>query len=203
MVKNNEKCNAKGQCCKCWPYGLLFLFLSCFCLAGIFCYMRCTGGTHSDLTAKVVKNIREGLDVPSSFKLIKAEQPDSAFGVYYFTEEEQDAISESLTDFSMTMLDNVSTLFDDSLAYDSENESQVMVRVFAPILQKASVVLMEMKDKGAFSGWKVKVSYSFADSSGHRWELTRWTFLNPEGDRILGKIDVPGIVECIPEEPLY
>lgn len=203
MVKNNEKCDAKGQCCKCWPYGFLFLLLACVFFVGISCYKLCSGGSRPDLTAKVVKNIQESLDVPSSFNLIKAEQPDSAFGVYYFTDEEQDAISESLTDFSMTMLDSMNTLFEDSLAYDSGSESQMMVKVFAPILQKASVILLEMKEKGAFSGWKVKVSYSFADPSGHRWELTRWTFLNPDGDRILGKIDVPGVVECSPSEPLY
>jgi len=144
------------------------------------------------LSEKAVRNIKAGLDVPDSFHLIRSEQPDSAFGVFWFTNEEQEAMGEVAMEYSMTMLDHASELYGDSLRVN--DEALANIKVYGPILQKAGMVMMESGEKGAFSGWKVKTVYSFSDSKNHRFTLTRWTFYDPKGEKILGKMELPGDV---------
>lgn len=200
MCKNDNCNNTKSQYRqRCWLFGLAFLGAACLCMAVILCKRYCVTRPSPDLTAKVVKNIREGLDVPDSFKLIAAEKPDSAFGVYWFPMEEQEAISEKAMDFSMTMLDHVGDMY----AEDSMDEHTLtQIKFYGPLLQKAGLVMTELKEKGDFSGWKIKVIYQFSDAVGNTFTLTRWTFLDPKGEKILGKLEIPGEVVVTKDEEL-
>lgn len=194
MCKNNQSCHTKGQCSqKCWLLGLAFVGVCCLITVGVLCVKYCKSHVAaSNMSDKAVKNITAGLDVPDSFKLIRCEQPDSAFGVFWFTNEEQEAMSEVAMECSVTMLDCASELYGDSLSVN--DEALANIKVYGPILQKAGMVMMEAGEKGAFSGWKVKTVYSFSDSKNHRFTLTRWTFFDPKGERILGKMELPGDV---------
>ena len=194
MSKNNQSCHTKGQCSgKCWLLGLAFIGVCCLTTVGVLCAKYCRSGVAlSNLNEKAVKNIKSGLDIPDSFQLIRSEQPDSAFGVFWFTNEEQEAMSELAMECSVTMLDSVSELYGDSLSVN--DEALAKIKVYGPVLQKAGMVMMEVKEKGAFSGWKVKTVYSFSDVKNHRFTLTRWTFFDPKGERILGKMELPGDV---------
>lgn len=203
MCKSNHSSCGKGQCHqRCWLLGLFILGLACLCMTVVLCLRYCRQNVSKDtLTAKVVENIRAGLDVPSSFQLIRAEQPDSAFGVYCFSSEEQAAIGESAMEYSFSMLEHVSDLYDDSL--EVNGDALAMVKVYGPILQKAGITMSDFKEKGSFSGWKVKTVYSFCDASNHQFTLTRWTFFDPKGEKILGKLELPGDVPSKPSEEMY
>lgn len=194
MCKSNQSCHTKGQCSKkYWLLGLAFIGVCCLAIAGMLCVKYSKSGAYaSGLSDKAVKHIKAGLDIPDSFELVRAEQPDSAFGVYWFTNEEQEAMSVAAMDYSVTMLDRASELYDDSLKVN--DDALASIKVYGPILQKAGMVMMEAKEKGSFSGWKVKTVYSFLDSQKHRYVLTRWTFFDPKGEKILGKMELPGDV---------
>ncbi len=194
MCKNSQSCNTKGQCSKkCWLLGLVFLGVCCFFMVGVLCVKYCKSGSAAmPLADKAVANIKAGLDVPESFKLVRSEQPDSAFGVYWFSADEQEAMMVAAMEYSTDMLEQVPNLYGDSLGVDTKALSAV--KIYSPILQKAAMVMMEGKEKGAFSGWKVKTVYSFAVGKDEHYTLTRWTFFDPKGEKILGKMELPGDV---------
>lgn len=184
MRKKNQ-CLMKGQHCKCWLFGLFAVCAIAFlavCALGYVVSSRIQA--KADMMELVTKNIREGLDIPGSYELVKSEQPDSAFGVYWFTDDEQDLIAQSVLD-----------AIEDLYAADTTDASDLSrYKIYAPVLQRASLLMMDMKNKGAFSGWKVKVCYSFNSSDGERYTFTRWTFFDESGSQILGKLDLPGMV---------
>lgn len=177
--------NAKSRCCNRWLLALFAACAVCFlavCAAGYYCSF------YSNASAKMLQlvtdNIRGGLDLPDSFKLITMEQPDSAFGVYAFEPDELDYISETLIDALCDMQD---VNMDDPSAVTE-------MMAYKPVLQKACAVLMDVKDRGAFSGWLVRTVYSCATAGGMRLTFTRWTFLDKDGRKITGKLELPGDV---------
>ena len=88
-------------------------------------------------------------------------------------------------------------------AEDSIDEyTLTQIKFYGPLLQKAGLVMTELKEKGDFSGWKIKVIYQFSDAGGNTFTLTRWTFLDPKGEKILGKLEIPGEVVVTKDEEL-
>ena len=190
---NYVRCNAKSQChTQCWLYGLFGIGIFCFCVVAHCCLNNCSRkALSSSLKSKTIESVKSGLDVPESFRLIAIEQPDSAFGVFWFTEEESDAINEAVMGFSAYILNQVDSI----LSSDSLDDTDLsLVRFYAPIIQKDNDVVSDMKDKGAFSGWKVKAVYSFKDTEGRLYTLTRWVFFDVSGEKIEDILEIPGAI---------
>ena len=184
-----KKSDSNGRCSMKY---CLSIFVVCLCIVAavvlVKVMLNSSSKKHDVLTEKAVSHIKSSIDIPETFELLHTERPDSSFGLYWFPVEEEQMISEKALDFAVGMFDKIPYLSKDSLT----EEASCYLQVYAPVMQKSGLKMMTRKEKGSFSGWRVKTVYGFSDSHRHRFTLTRWTFFDPKGEKILGVFELPG-----------
>lgn len=183
-------------CCKSKKYrtaACLFLLLA----AGLLFIYSSINKPTKDPNILAIEDIKAHLENPESFSVISVAKPDSAYGTYYFTYQEQAQINDIFLAGSMSACDKMTAAL--SVANEKKvNADYEYFKEVAPKYSDASQkILNNPKSKGNFSGWKVRTVYRYETSKGIPVKILRYTFLSPDYEKILGKIDVPLLREQV------
>lgn len=160
---------------------ILLLMLGCVTL------MSC-GPSKGKMKDLAKENIELSVYYPKQLKIIAVSEPDSAFGVGYFTEKETQGMlytMKSVTDTIMKRTSNMSKFNPDDHYVVSLAERQM--RGMAEI----SSMIMKSDKKGDFSGWKVKIDYSCVDENGIPYRAERWCFIDKDVKQVYKTFELP------------
>lgn len=134
------------------------------------------------------ENLRQSVDYPQQLQILGISEPDSAFGVNYFSQKEKEGIlriMRSVTDSIMRRTNNM----------ESFNINDFYVMDLAERQMRANAEIQEMvrqsKGKGEWSGWKVKIDYAAKSHHGLDYHAERWFFINKEGNSIVKTMELP------------
>lgn len=156
-------------------------------MLGCVTLMSC-GPSKGKMKDLAKENIELSVYYPKQLKIIAVSEPDSAFGVGYFTEKETQGMlytMKSVTDTIMKRTANMSKFNPDDHYVVSLAERQM--RGMAEI----SSMIMKSDKKGDFSGWKVKVDYSCVDENGIPYRAERWCFIDKEVKQVYKTFELP------------
>lgn len=156
-------------------------------MLGCVTLMSC-GPSKGKMKDLAKENIELSVYYPKQLKIIAVSEPDSAFGVGYFTEKETQGMlytMKSVTDTIMKRTSNMSKFNPDDHYVVSLAERQM--RGMAEI----SSMIMKSDKKGDFSGWKVKIDYSCVDENGIPYRAERWCFIDKDVKQVYKTFELP------------
>lgn len=156
-------------------------------MLGCMALMSC-GPSKGKMKELAKENIELSVYYPKQLKIIAVSEPDSAFGVGYFTEKETQGMlytMKSVTDTIMKRTSNMSKFNPDDHYVVSLAERQM--RGMAEI----SSMIMKSDKKGEFSGWKVKVDYTCVDENGIPYRTERWCFIDKDVKQVYKTFELP------------
>jgi hypothetical protein len=160
-----------------------------FCLillAGVTLMTSCT--SKGSLHNLAMESLRESLYYPDQMKVIAISDPDSAFGINYFTRQEILGMLRTMkvvTDSIMVRTDNMTKFNPDD--YYVINLGDRQMKATSDIRD----MLFKSERKGKWSGWKVKIDYQSIDHNGLKYRSERWTFIDKKGNNVLRTFDLP------------
>ena len=151
------------------------LSLAMLCVAVI---SSCTSRERKIQTL-VTENLSQTLDEPTSLKIQTISQPDSAFGLRYFTPKEKGLIFKSVKDATECLMERTSfmTAPDMNDAYSmtiADMEMQVSANLY-----------------GKFSGWKIRAAYTARSKYGCFYQAERWFFIDKDCQTVIKYFDLP------------
>lgn len=149
----------------------------------------CSCGTgKGHLRHLATESLRESVYYPARLKVLAVSEPDSAFGVNYFTPKEMKGmirIMKAVTDSIMRRTSGMTRFDPDD--YYVINLADRQMKATAELRE----LLFHSAHKGDWSGWKVKVDYEAVNHDGIPYRAERWTFIDKGGDNILRTFDIP------------
>ena len=145
----------------------------------------------SKISKLVTNHLEQSLDNPETLKVLEVAQPDSAFGLNYFTKQEQTYMLGAVTNVTKVLMErtNFMTKPDMDDAYTmtlADLEMRMSTGLFSGMLGETK--------KGAWSGWKSKVTYTAKSKYGCMYKAQRWYFLDKDCQTVIKSFDIP-IVE--------
>ena len=125
----------------------------------------------SKIEQLVTSHLEQSLENPRNLKVLEIAQPDSAFGLNTkVLMERTDYMTNPNLDDAYTM-----TLAD--------LEMRMSSGLFSGMLGEAK--------KGAWSGWKVRVTYTCKSKYGCMYKAQRWYFLDKDCQTVIRHFDLP------------
>ena len=138
---------------------------------------------------KLVKShLEQSLENPRDLKVKEIAEPDSAFGLNYFTPQEQAYMLGTVTNVTKVLMERTAYMTKPDLddAYTmilADLEMRMSTGLF-------SGMLGDMK-KGPWSGWKVRVTYTSKSKYGCKYKAQRWYFLDKDCQTVIRYFDLP------------
>ena len=142
----------------------------------------------SKIEKLVTSHLEQSIDNPQDLKIVEIAEPDSAFGLNYFSPEEQTYLFGAVTDVTKVLMERTSYMTKPNLddAYTmtlADLEMRMSTGLFSGMLGDAK--------KGAWSGWKSKVTYTCKSKYGCQYKAQRWYFLDKDCQAVIRSFDVP------------
>ena len=139
----------------------------------------------------VTNHLEQSLENPQNLKIKEIAQPDSAFGLNYFTKQEQAYMMNTITDVTCVLMERTAYMtkpdLDDAYTMTlADLEMRMSTGLFSGMLGDCK--------KGAWSGWKVRVTYTCKSKYGCMYKAQRWYFLDKDCQTVIRSFDLP-IVE--------
>ena len=139
----------------------------------------------------VTSHLEQSLDNPENLKIKEIAKPDSAFGLNYFTEKEQAYLLGTVTNVTKVLMERTAYMtkpdLDDAYTMTlADLEMRMSTGLFSGMLGDCK--------KGAWSGWKVRVTYTCKSKYGCMYKAQRWYFLDKDCQTVIRSFDLP-IVE--------
>lgn len=134
------------------------------------------------------ENLRQSVEYPHQLQILGISEPDSAFGVNYFSQKEKEGIlriMRSVTDSIMRRTHNMESL--DMGDFYVMDLAERQMRANAEIQD----MVRQSKVKGEWSGWKVKVDYAAKSHHGLDYHAERWFFFDKKGISIVRTLELP------------
>ena len=136
----------------------------------------------------VTNHLEQSLENPQNLKIKEIAEPDSAFGLNYFTKQEQAYMMNTITDVTKVLMERTDYMTNPNLddAYTmtlADLEMRMSSGLFSGMLGEAK--------KGAWSGWKVRVTYTCKSKYGCMYKAQRWYFLDKECQTVIRHFDLP------------
>lgn len=134
------------------------------------------------------ESLYQSVYYPRQLRILSVSEPDSAFGINYFTPKEVRGIMKTMkvvTDSIMERTDNMSRFDPDDYYVISLADRQMKAT------SEIRDMLFRSARKEGFSGWKVKIDYESVDHNGIRYRSERWTFIDKGGHSVLRTFDIP------------
>ena len=134
------------------------------------------------------ENIRQTVDDPRQLKIIAVSEPDSAFGIHYFTQKEVRGMMLMMQKVSESIMERTNNMTefnpDDHYVIElAERQMRAMAEIRSMIHRSVG--------KGEWSGWKIKVDYEAGNKDGVPYRAERWLFLDKEGKNIYNTFEIP------------
>ena len=159
-----------------------------FCLMTFIVTVMSCESNQSKMTDLAKEDILSSLPYPDSTAIIDAAPCDSAFGLYYFTEDELIDILTEMEKVSNVIMEASTSLM------EMDESNNPLINLTERHMEAATAlryVMMNSQEKGEFTGWKMKVVYESVDKDHHHYRCARWLFFNKEGNRVIKAFDIP------------
>lgn len=145
-----------------------------------------SGGKKKETLAVAEECIRLLAESPESVRILAFSEPDSVFGGIFFSDEELRSI-----------LDNVTALNDRLFSGSVKDIDFDDPKVCARLQRGASVSgviqdqMLNPRDSGTFSGWKVKAIYECLDQFGDTVRNERYFIFDKDMNHIIHSFEIP------------
>ncbi len=142
----------------------------------------------SGMVYKAKKNLEASLDYPKQLNITAHTDPDSAYGVNYFTRKEITGmlkVMDVVTKQLMTKTNGVS----DVTKADAYTVNLMRRQMSAAT--DVQTMIFKNVPKGEWSGWKVKIDYECVDKDGLKYRAERWVFFDREGKNVVKTFEIP------------
>ena len=145
----------------------------------------------SKINKLVSSHLEQSLENPENLKVLEIAEPDSAFGLNYFTKQEQAYMLGTVTNVTKVLMERTAYMtkpdLDDAYTMTlADLEMRMSTGLFSGMLGDCK--------KGAWSGWKVRVTYTCKSKYGCMYKAQRWYFLDKDCQTVIRSFDLP-IVE--------
>ena len=145
----------------------------------------------SKINKLVSSHLEQSLENPQNLKVLEIAEPDSAFGLNYFTKQEQAYMLGTVTNVTKVLMERTAYMtkpdLDDAYTMTlADLEMRMSTGLFSGMLGDCK--------KGAWSGWKVRVTYICKSKYGCMYKAQRWYFLDKDCQTVIRSFDLP-IVE--------
>ena len=145
----------------------------------------------SKINKLVTSHLEQSLENPQNLKVLEIAEPDSAFGLNYFTKQEQAYMLSTVTNVTKVLMERTEYMtkpdLDDAYTMTlADLEMRMSTGLFSGMLGDCK--------KGAWSGWKVRVTYTCKSKYGCMYKAQRWYFLDKDCQTVIRSFDLP-IVE--------
>lgn len=145
----------------------------------------------SKINKLVSSHLEQSLENPENLKVLEIAEPDSAFGLNYFTKQEQAYMLGTVTNVTKVLMERTEYMtkpdLDDAYTMTlADLEMRMSTGLFSGMLGDCK--------KGAWSGWKVRVTYICKSKYGCMYKAQRWYFLDKDCQTVIRSFDLP-IVE--------
>ena len=145
----------------------------------------------SKINKLVTSHLEQSLENPENLKVLEIAEPDSAFGLNYFTKQEQTYMLGTVTNVTKVLMERTAYMtkpdLDDAYTMTlADLEMRMSTGLFSGMLGDCK--------KGAWSGWKVRVTYTCKSKYGCMYKAQRWYFLDKDCQTVIRSFDLP-IVE--------
>ena len=145
----------------------------------------------SKINKLVSSHLEQSLENPRNLKVLEIAEPDSAFGLNYFTKQEQTYMLSTVTNVTKVLMERTAYMtkpdLDDAYTMTlADLEMRMSTGLFSGMLGDCK--------KGAWSGWKVRVTYTCKSKYGCMYKAQRWYFLDKDCQTVIRSFDLP-IVE--------
>ena len=145
----------------------------------------------SKINKLVSSHLEQSLENPENLKVLEIAEPDSAFGLNYFTKQEQTYMLGTVTNVTKVLMERTAYMtkpdLDDAYTMTlADLEMRMSTGLFSGMLGDCK--------KGAWSGWKVRVTYICKSKYGCMYKAQRWYFLDKDCQTVIRSFDLP-IVE--------
>ena len=145
----------------------------------------------SKINKLVTSHLEQSLENPEKLKVLEIAEPDSAFGLNYFTKQEQTYMLSTVTNVTKVLMERTAYMtkpdLDDAYTMTlADLEMRMSTGLFSGMLGDCK--------KGAWSGWKVRVTYICKSKYGCMYKAQRWYFLDKDCQTVIRSFDLP-IVE--------
>lgn len=145
----------------------------------------------SKINKLVSSHLEQSLENPQNLKVLEIAEPDSAFGLNYFTKQEQAYMLGTVTNVTKVLMERTEYMtkpdLDDAYTMTlADLEMRMSTGLFSGMLGDCK--------KGAWSGWKVRVTYICKSKYGCMYKAQRWYFLDKDCQTVIRSFDLP-IVE--------
>ena len=147
--------------------------------------------SESKINKLVTSHLEQSLENPEKLKVLEIAEPDSAFGLNYFTKQEQAYMLGTVTNVTKVLMERTEYMtkpdLDDAYTMTlADLEMRMSTGLFSGMLGDCK--------KGAWSGWKVRVTYTCKSKYGCMYKAQRWYFLDKDCQTVIRSFDLP-IVE--------
>ena len=145
----------------------------------------------SKINKLVTSHLEQSLENPQNLKVLEIAEPDSAFGLNYFTKQEQTYMLSTVTNVTKVLMERTAYMtkpdLDDAYTMTlADLEMRMSTGLFSGMLGDCK--------KGAWSGWKVRVTYTCKSKYGCMYKAQRWYFIDKDCQTVIRSFDLP-IVE--------
>ena len=142
----------------------------------------------SKINKLVTSHLEQSLENPENLKVLEIAEPDSAFGLNYFTKQEQTYMLSTVTNVTKVLMERTAYMtkpdLDDAYTMTlADLEMRMSTGLFSGMLGDCK--------KGAWSGWKVRVTYTSKSKFGCMYKAQRWYFLDKNCQTVIRSFDLP------------
>ena len=142
----------------------------------------------SKINKLVTSHLEQSLENPEKLKVLEIAEPDSAFGLNYFTKQEQAYMLGTVTNVTKVLMERTAYMtkpdLDDAYTMTlADLEMRMSTGLFSGMLGDCK--------KGPWSGWKVRVTYTCKSKYGCKYKAQRWYFLDKDCQTVIRSFDLP------------
>ena len=136
----------------------------------------------------VTNHLEQSLENPQNLRVLEIAEPDSAFGLNYFTKQEQAYLLGTVTNVTKVLMERTAYMpkpdLDDAYTMTlADLEMRMSTGLFSGMLGDGK--------KGKWSGWKVRVTYTCKSKYGCKYKAQRWYFLDKDCQTVIRSFDLP------------
>lgn len=134
------------------------------------------------------ENLKASLDYPKQLKIQAITEPDSAFGVNYFTRKEMTGMLRVMSKVTSQLMKETSSV-NDFTKVDAYTASLARRQMAAA--SEVQNMIFKNVPKGEWSGWKVKIDYQCVDRNAIPYRAERWVFFDKKGENVIKTFEIP------------
>lgn len=142
----------------------------------------------SEMVYRAKQNLEASLDYPKQLKVIAHTEPDSAFGITYFTRKEITGMLKVMDVVTKQLMAKTKDINDIS---NVDVYTAALMRRQMNAATDVQTMIFKNVPKGKWSGWKVKIDYECVDKDGIKYRAERWVFFDKEGKNVIKTFEIP------------